>query len=313
MDRNNRPRGREKNVTSGSGNVFKRGQGLGTGPVGASDGYAGKNASQGNQYSSYNPERETGTPRRTRAGGSSSLMRVVIILGIMALVGGGGGLSGLFGGGAGTGTGNIQQQTTPPSQSQGTGNQSQTQNVTDTGAGQLDTEVAKDARAKRTEILGGGKDTATIMVYMCGTDLESRSGMATNDLREMMEADFGDNINLLVYTGGCNSWRNNAVSSRTNQIWQVKDNDLNCLENDLGAKPMTDAATLSSFIQYCAENFPANRNQLIFWDHGGGSVSGYGYDEKFKSSGGMTLAGIQKALRDGGITFDYVGFDTCLM
>ncbi|MBQ4417977.1 MAG: peptidase C11 [Butyrivibrio sp.] len=313
MDRNNRPRGREKNVTSGSGNVFKRGQGLGTGPVGASDGYAGKNASQGNQYSSYNPERETGTPRRTRAGGSSSLMRVVIILGIMALVGGGGGLSGLFGGSAGTGTGNIQQQTTPPSQSQGTGNQTQTQNVTDTGAGQLDTEVAKDARAKRTEILGGGKDTATIMVYMCGTDLESRSGMATNDLREMMEADFGDNINLLVYTGGCNSWRNNAVSSRTNQIWQVKDNDLNCLENDLGAKPMTDAATLSSFIQYCAENFPANRNQLIFWDHGGGSVSGYGYDEKFKSSGGMSLAGIQKALKDGGITFDYVGFDTCLM
>lgn len=312
MDRNNRPRGREKNVTSGSGNIFKRGQGLGTGPVGASDGYAGKNASQGNQYSSYNPERETETPRRTRAGGSSSLMRVVIILGIMALVGGGGGLSGLFGGGAGTGTGTggFQQQTAPPSQNPV---QQQQQPAADAGAGQLDTEVAKEARAKRTEILGGGKDTATIMVYMCGTDLESRSGMATNDLREMLEADFGDNINLLVYTGGCNSWRNNAVSSRTNQIWQVKDNDLNCLEEDLGAKPMTDAATLSSFIQYCAKNFPANRNQLIFWDHGGGSVSGYGYDEKFKSSGGMTLAGIQKALKDGGVTFDYVGFDTCLM
>ena len=52
---------------------------------------------------------------------------------------------------------------------------------------------------------------------------------------------------------------------------------------------------------------------LIFWDHGGGSLSGYGYDEKFKSSGSMTLKGINDALKDGGTTFDIIGFDTCLM
>ena len=43
---------------------------------------------------------------------------------------------------------------------------------------------------------------------------------------------------------------------------------------------MTKPDTLSSFIQWCHENYPANRMELIFWDHGGGSVSGYGYDEK---------------------------------
>ena len=47
----------------------------------------------------------------------------------------------------------------------------------------LDRSVAQGARDKRTVIRGNGKDTVTIMVYMCGTDLESRSGMGTADLR----------------------------------------------------------------------------------------------------------------------------------
>ncbi len=76
---------------------------------------------------------------------------------------------------------------------------------------------------------------------------------------------------------------------------------------------MTKADNLSGFIQWCAKNYPANRNELIFWDHGGGSLSGYGYDEKYASSGSMTLAGINTALKDGGVKFDFIGFDACLM
>ena len=85
------------------------------------------------------------------------------------------------------------------------------------------------------------------------------------------------------------------------------------MEKDAGTVPMTDPNTLTSFIKWCAKNFPANRNQLIFWDHGGGSISGYGYDEKFKSSGSMNLAEINQALKKSGVTFDFVGFDACLM
>jgi hypothetical protein len=76
---------------------------------------------------------------------------------------------------------------------------------------------------------------------------------------------------------------------------------------------MTDPNNLASFIQWCDKNFPADRNQLIFWDHGGGSLSGYGYDEKYASSGSMDLAEIDKALKKGGVTFDFIGFDACLM
>ena len=162
-------------------------------------------------------------------------------------------------------------------------------------------------------MLGNGKDEITLMLYLCGTDLESRSSMATMDLQEMINADIAENINLIVYTGGCKQWKNNVLSSKTNQIWQVKDEGLVCLNENVGKQSMTDPNTLSSFIKFCAKNFPANRNALIFWDHGGGSVSGFGYDEKFASSGSMSLAEIDKALSAGGVKFDFVGYDACLM
>ena len=282
MDQN-RPRGREKNVTSGGSGVHKRGDGLGTGPVGSSNGYAGRKGSS-----------KIGT-KAAAGGGGVALIGIIIAL----LFGGGGdGLGDLGGGQLSDGGNQSYQQDIGSSQ----GNTSSVNNS-----------VAAGSRDKRTKILGNQKDTVTIMVYMCGTDLESKSGMASSDLSEMAAASFGDNINLIIYTGGCSGWKTSGISNSKNQIYQIKNGKLLCLEKDMGSGAMTDPSTLSSFIKYCSSNFPANRNDLIFWDHGGGSISGYGYDETHKSSGSMGLPGISKALNDGGITFDFVGFDACLM
>ena len=177
----------------------------------------------------------------------------------------------------------------------------------------LDESVSNKARSKYTDILGNKKDTVTILVYMCGTDLESQQGMATSDLKEMLSATMNDKINLLVYTGGCRSWRNNVISSKVNQIYQIKDGALYCLEKDMGTASMTNPETLVSFIQYGKKNFDANRMCLIFWDHGGGSVSGFGYDEKYGHNQSMTLAGINSALKKADVKFDFIGFDACLM
>ena len=151
------------------------------------------------------------------------------------------------------------------------------------------------------------------MVYMCGTDLESQQGMATSDLKEMANASVGDNINLLIYTGGCRRWRNNVVSSSVNQIYQIKNGKFICLEKDMGSASMVNPDTLSSFISYGKTHFPANRMCLIFWDHGGGSVSGFGYDEKVGHNQSMSLAGINNALKKADVKFDMIGFDACLM
>jgi len=309
-----RPRSREKKVT-GTGTVKRRGQGLGTGPVGTG----------------------SSVPRpaaRPAAGGQptrSTRKKTPLIAIILALLlGGGGGLGALLGGGGGEVI--PQQPQTPqysqpsqPSQSSpitldpsiflgnlGGGSVSSGWELTANTA-KLDRTVAQGARDKRTVIRGNGKDTVTIMVYMCGTDLESRSGMGTSDLQEMLNADIGDKVNLLIFTGGCKGWRNSVISSSVNQIYQIRDGKMACLVENAGNAPMTDPGNLASFIQWCDKNFPADRNQLIFWDHGGGSLSGYGYDEKYASSGSMDLAEIDKALKQGGVTFDFIGFDACLM
>lgn len=279
MADNNRPVSHGKNVVGQSNGVNKRGSGLGTGPVGNQNYNGHKNSSSNNSNGGK------------RAGGGSMLGIIIAV--VVLLLGGGGGLSSILGSSGSSG---------------GTGITS-----TNTSTSTLDTSVAQGSRAKRTVIKGGGDDVITIMVYMCGTDLESKYGMATADLNEMKNATIADNINIIVYTGGCNQWKDSTISSTVNQIYKVESGKLICLEKDMGNAAMTKPENLTSFIQYCTSNYPANRNELILWDHGGGSITGYGYDEKNRVSGSMTLAGINTALKNAGTTFDFIGFDACLM
>ena len=285
MDRNNRPHSREKDVSGSSNGVHRRGSGLGTGRVGSHD-YSSQGASHGS------------TAKRAAIGGGSGLTIIVLlVIFFFSKCSGSVDLSGNNGGNTG---GNI-----------GSNNSYVNEYV---GGGSVNYNVASGSRDKRTAIMGANSDSVTIMVYMCGTDLESKHGMASADMEEMRAAssDFGDNFNLIVYTGGCTKWKN-GVSSSVNQIYQIKGGKIKTLVSDDGAKAMTKPETLTSFIKYCTSNFPANRQELILWDHGGGSVSGYGYDEKFSTTGSMTLAGIDKALKNSGTTFDFIGFDACLM
>ena len=177
--------------------------------------------------------------------------------------------------------------------------------------------VTGEARTKRVVPKGKGRDTVTVMIYMCGTDLESKYGMGTSDLGEMVKATISDKVNVIVETGGCKAWKNSVISSSVNQIYQVQTGGLKRLESNFGTAYMTDPDNLASFIQYCTRNFPADRNILIFWDHGGGSLSGYGYDEKqgsgFTGTDSMTLPEINAALEKAGCVFDWIGFDACLM
>ena len=322
----NRPRGRERNVTGPGKDIKRRGSGLGTGPVGTPGGYSGRPGRKVSSSGGGAPQSSGGNVTRS-GGGMSKMIMILLVL----VLGGGGGLgSMLLGGGGSSQQTNSGYEADWGSSQSGMNQSAQSIDLStllgglgggnvsagwDSGSntGDLDTTVASGAREKYTDILGNGQDKVTLMVYLCGTDLESRSKMATSDLQEMIGAQISEKVNVLVYTGGCKQWQNNAISSRTNQIWQIKDEGIVCLEKDLGAYSMTDPDTLSWFIRWCAKKYPANRTSLIFWDHGGGSVSGFGYDEKFASAGGMSLAEIDQALEDGGVKFDFVGFDACLM
>ena len=297
MENNNS--GRKKNVTGNSKGVHKRGDGLGTGPVGRSDGYSGRTGSSGSSDSGAK-----------RSSGAKTNPLAIIALIIVALVGGGGGLSSLLGGSSGSGDGSGSTASLFGGFS---GSSSLSSWTNGSNTGKLNTNVSDKAEAKRTNIIGNGSDVITIMVYMCGTDLESKYGMATNDMNEMLKASLNKNINIIIYTGGCKTWKTKGISSQVNQIYKISDGKLELLVADDGNKVMTDPNTLTSFIKYCSTNYPANRNDLIFWDHGGGSMSGYGYDEKNAKAGSMDLSGIDTALKNAGVTFDFIGFDACLM
>ncbi len=172
--------------------------------------------------------------------------------------------------------------------------------------------VSSKARGKYTTLRGNGKDVVTVMIYICGSDLESEHGMATSDLNEMLHANLNDDkVNIIVETGGAKSWKNSVISNKTNQRYRVTSRGLQTLDNSVGKKSMVDPNTLIDFIQFCAKNYPADRYMLILWDHGGGAISGYGYDQT--ASGTMTLDKINTALKKGGVKFDFIGFDACLM
>ena len=281
MDNKNRPHSRDKNVSGQSSGVNRRGSGLGTGKVGSQNYGSGNSGRNG-----------SGVTRKAAVGGGGAFLIVIVVAVLLlnnCLCGGN-----LFGG-------ILPDDYNSSSYSSPSGED-------------VNNGVAEGSREKRTQILGNNKDVVTLMVYICGTDLESKYGMATADMNEMLAAsrNFGDNFNVIVYTGGCQKWQSSDISNSENRIFSIKNGSRTLLKND-GNKSMTDPNTLSGFIKYCAENFPANRRELILWDHGGGSVSGFGYDEKNSSKGSMTLAGIDNALKAGGVTFDFIGFDACLM
>ena len=125
----------------------------------------------------------------------------------------------------------------------------------------------------------GEKAKLTLMIYMVGSNLETDYGAASRTIDRIAEAAAnGPEINLLMMTGGSKSslkW--NAGKSH---IWEVRSHRSRTLWNE-ELMNMGEPETLSFFLNYCAENRPAERYALILWGHGNGPL-GFGYDELFE-------------------------------
>ena len=231
------------------------------------------------------------------------------------------------------------------------------------------------------------KSKRTIMLYDCGSNLETDAGLASYNLMQILESSFSsdDDIKFLVMTGGSHTWQldksnlvfpdgialpddavieydpdnmeyvdepsdpRSQISNVYNQIWEAKGIDaydgnagkLVLLDGDgitqdnmpVQSKDelMSDPDTLKAFINYGAANYPADKYDLILWDHGGGPNDGFGVDEHssdsddWSASGTMSFSGIVEALSDNAVTnndadgdgrtdkFDFIDFDACLM
>ena len=159
--------------------------------------------------------------------------------------------------------------------------------------------------------------TWSIYWYLCGSDLETNYGCATQDLMELMEVTLPENVRVVIQTGGAKEWQNNVVNADILQRY-VYDSAGLTLVDELPPASMGDTATLTDFLRFCKTYYPAEHTAVLFWNHGGGSVNGAAFDERYYLDS-LTLDEMRTAFGrvwpgdENNPPLELVGFDTCLM
>jgi hypothetical protein len=169
---------------------------------------------------------------------------------------------------------------------------------------------------------GSGTITTTILVYIEGTNLEDKYAEAVKNINEMLAANSSAMVNVVVATGAAKKATGLApVTSWKTLKRHVLRNGQICELQDLGVQDMGKPETLRDFIVWGQTAYPADRYILVLWDHGGGSVFGFGGytdpDDKTVIASPMRVPDMTKAIGDAfAITqkgFEIIGFDTCLL
>lgn len=171
-------------------------------------------------------------------------------------------------------------------------------------------------RKQRDEEVPMGEDgTWTVFVYLCGSDLESGNGLGVSDMEEMVNASTSENIKFVVQTGGASEWYSYDISENSHQRYVITDGDIS-LVDEISETGMGQTSTLADFLCWGVENYPAAKMGVVFWNHGGGSITGVCFDEN-KDYDSLSLGEIDSALTyvfdkmtD---KFEFIGFDACLM
>lgn len=154
---------------------------------------------------------------------------------------------------------------------------------------------------------------ATLLIYMCGSSLETTGGSATANIREMLGARVDDEVNIVIQTGGARKWRGFDIPSDKLARYSVQGGVLVKVgETELAN--MGEAKTLADFVQWGTQSYPAEETSLILWNHGGGFVKGACFDELF-SSDSLTVTEITAALTECRLEkkLEFICFDACKM
>lgn len=120
------------------------------------------------------------------------------------------------------------------------------------------------------------KVNRTIMIYMVGSDLESQNSLATYDLKDIVPENIDlENNNILLMIGGSTKWHNFASEDET-AIYQLSEEGFEKVKS-YAVKNMGSGTTLTTFLTYAYNKSKAEKYDLIFWNHGLGTV-GAGQD-----------------------------------
>ena len=121
------------------------------------------------------------------------------------------------------------------------------------------------------------KKNRTFMIYMVGSDLESKSSQGTYSISEIVPANIDlRNNNIILMVGGAKKWHN-FVNPEEVAIYELTSSGFNKVKNDIELN-MGEKSTLTEFLNYSYSNYPAEKYDLIFWNHGLGAF-GLEHDE----------------------------------
>jgi hypothetical protein len=165
--------------------------------------------------------------------------------------------------------------------------------------------------------------TTTVLVYLEGTNLESKDASAKKNITEMLAASSSPNLKVVLMTGAADK----AVAGEDVDNWRevrryVVNNHKLELKGQLGILDMGNPQVLTDFITWGQDNYPADKYVLVFWDHGGGALGGFGGNKPDPTNSsfasGMSIAqlkeGVENAVQNRPERrFELIGFDACLM
>ena len=180
-----------------------------------------------------------------------------------------------------------------------------------------------------------GKAARTILMYFSGAHAETKyASYCSSFLNKVSDCEIPDDVNIIVLTGGAEAWNDvlrldgaDDVRNDCNQVWKMtgahngKSGALVPIEPDgikgAEALSMSDHNMLRAFIDYGAENFPAEKYDLVLMGHGSGPTLGWCIDELRGRDDGkfcMPTSDICGAIRDSKVDkFDLLTFYACLM
>ena len=142
------------------------------------------------------------------------------------------------------------------------------------------------------------------------------AGCATNDIKEMTNAELSDKIKIIIQTGGSPAWKLTEANPNRSQRFIADKDGLRLLEDNHFVN-MGEAETLSDFFRFCEKTAPADHKIAVLWDHGAGAF-GFAADRLYGGDS-LTLKEMNQAFADvypnnpADPAFEVIGFDACLM
>ncbi|MCX5916716.1 MAG: clostripain-related cysteine peptidase [Deltaproteobacteria bacterium] len=174
---------------------------------------------------------------------------------------------------------------------------------------------------------GGGNDGGgttdrewTYMVYMGADNNLSSSG--EGDIAEMATVGSTSGVAVVVQAEFSQQYSGTGVPADTRRMLIQKGADNIAASTSIGNVNMADPATLTAFIKWAQQAYPAKHYALVIWDHGAGWKEQSlgpkrsifrGAVQDTTSDSFMSLPDLAKGVRDSGVHFDVVNFDACLM